>query len=294
MSANIVVIGKTGQLARALKKEIDASEHTATFLDRRHLDLTSSPELIQETLNNLPACDAIILAAAYTAVDDAETDQEKAFAANGRAPGVFAAFCKTEDIPLVHISTDYVFNGKASELYKVTDPTDPINCYGASKREGELAIQRSGCRHVILRTSWVFDNYGKNFLTTMLRLGQTHEIINVVGDQKGRPTYAGHLAKATLLAAQKLILKTAECQGLFNVTNTGLAISWAEFARTIFKSQNMDVQVKAITTAQYPTPAMRPAFSALDTSKFELLFGYELPSWQEGLFAALADVALTS
>lgn len=289
MSVHILVIGKTGQLAKALKKEIDASNFTATFIDRQQLDLTSSPETILNVLNNQAEYDAVILAAAYTAVDHAETNQDAAFAANGRAPGIIANFCKTKDIPLVHISTDYVFNGQASELYKISDPTDPINTYGRSKRDGEIAIQNSGCSHAILRTSWVFDRNSKNFLTTMLRLGETLETISVVDDQRGRPTYAGHLAQAALKVTQSLILKTQDCHGIFHVTNTGPVISWAEFAQTIFSAQNMKVKVKAISTAEYPTPAKRPAFSALDTSQFELLFNYALPGWQEGLAAALAD-----
>ena len=300
MSAHLVVIGKTGQLARALRKEISQQTHknqrlqTADFIDRETLDLTSTADVIRETLDNLPPCDAIILAAAYTAVDQAETDIQSAMAVNARAPGIIAQFCKDRNIPLIHISTDYVFSGKTHnpttmQPYKITDETAPLNVYGRSKREGELAIQASKCRYAILRTSWVYDGLGKNFLTTMLRLAQTHDTISVVHDQYGRPTYARHLAAAVLRTTSDMISDKEASHGLFHVTNTGPIISWSDFAQAIFKQQSLKTRIKPITTAEYPTPAQRPFYSVMDTSKFESLFDYTLPNWQAGLTAALAE-----
>ncbi len=289
MSHHIVVIGKTGQLAQALQKEIGRSSLTANFIDRKSLDLSAPETSLNSALRKLPKCHAVILAAAYTAVDKAENQQEKAMAVNGRAPGLIAAFCKEQDIPLVHISTDYVFNGQARKPYKETHQIAPINAYGRTKRAGEVAIELSGCRYAILRTSWVFDGHNKNFLTTMLKLAQTHKTLSVVNDQLGRPTYAGHLAKAVLKVTNELIANTKEPIGIVNVTNTGPIISWAEFAKVIFSDQNLDVKVVEISSLEYSTPAKRPAYSALDTRKFETLFASNLPSWQAGLKVALAE-----
>jgi len=190
---------------------------------------------------------------------------------------------------LIHFSTDYVFNGKATTPYEITETPNPINFYGFSKREGELNIQASQCKYAILRTSWVFDGTGKNFLTTMLRLAETHTSLNIVSDQLGRPTYAGHLAQAGLSAARSLVTGNQESVGIFHVSNTGPIISWAEFAEAIFHNKNLAVTVKPIPSSEYPTRATRPAFSALSTKKFETVFDYKLPSWQEGLKAALSE-----
>lgn len=289
MGARIAVIGKTGQLAKALKKAIEASSHVAVFYDRDALDLRASKKVISEFIANLPPCDGVILAAAYTAVDLAESDKDTAMTVNGDAPGIIARVCKTRNIPLVHISTDYVFKGQAARPYKITQAAAPLNSYGVSKHAGETNIQASGCRHAIVRTSWVYDGVGKNFLTTMLSLAAEKNNISVVDDQMGRPTYAGDLAKSVLKIMDGLIAQKEGCNGIFHVTNTGPVISWAEFAMAIFKAQNIDTQITAIPSSDYPTPAKRPSYSALDTSKFETLFDYKLPSWQEGLSAALAE-----
>ena len=194
MSLKFAVIGETGQLARALKVQMLVEGYDAAFFNRKSLDLSSSPDIIRKFMNTLAQVDAVILAAAYTAVDDAENNQDIAMAINGRAPGVIARACYKRAIPLIHFSTDYVFNGKAVAPYEITETPDPINFYGVSKREGELNIQASKCQHTILRTSWLFDGTGKNFLTTMLRLADTRTSLNIVNDQLGRPTYVGHLS----------------------------------------------------------------------------------------------------
>jgi len=289
MGLKFAVIGETGQLARALKIQIETQGYDAVFFNRKSLDLSSSPDTIRKFMDELEQIDAVFLAAAYTAVDDAENDQDIAMAVNARSPGIIAQACRTRDIPLIHFSTDYVFSGKATTAYEITVTPDPINFYGRSKREGELNIQASQCRHAILRTSWVFDGTGKNFLTTMLRLAETHTSLSIVSDQLGRPTYAGHLAKAGLSAARGLIAGIPESSGIFHVSNTGSIISWAEFAKVIFCQENLAVTVNPIPSSEYPTRATRPAFSALSTKSFESVFDYKLPSWQEGLKAALKE-----
>jgi len=289
MTLRFAVIGETGQLARALKIQMKHQGYQAVFFNRQALDLTASPQTIQTFINDIPSVDALIITAAYTAVDQAEDDHETAMAINGHAPGFIAKACHKRNIPVIHFSTDYVFNGKAKIPYKVIDKTDPINLYGYSKRIGELSLQASGCKHAILRTSWVFDGSGKNFLTAMLRLAETRTGLNIVGDQFGRPTYSGHLAEATLSTARGLISGIEGSSDIFHVSNTGSIISWAEFAKTIFKLKDLAVTVNSIPSKDYPTRAKRPAFSALDTDKFETLFDYKLPSWQEGLKAALAE-----
>ena len=289
MTLKFAVIGETGQLARALKDQIKHQNYQAVYFNRSTLDLSSSSAEIEKVLENIPPVDAVILAAAYTAVDKAEKEMERAMKVNGRSPGLIAKICKKHDIPLVHFSTDYVFNGKAETPYKVSDKPQPINAYGQSKYKGERLIKASGCRHAILRTSWVFDGNGQNFLTTMLQLAQSNNALNIVDDQRGRPTYAGHLARAGLSAARGLLSGRKDCCGIFHVSNTGSVISWAEFAEAIFAAEKIEAKIIKIPTSEYPTPARRPAYSALDTEKFESLFDYKLPNWQEGLKAALAE-----
>lgn len=288
MMAPLLVIGKTGQLARALSEKL--SEKEGLFLDRQGLDLALPKDKIQETLQSLPAISGVILASAYTAVDQAEIDQETAFAVNGTAPGIIATFCKNHDIPMVHVSTDYVFQGEADTPYKPDTPVNPINIYGASKLQGERAVQAACSRSAILRTSWVFDGTGKNFLTTMLKLGQDREELTVVSDQIGRPTYAGHLANACLLAIKGLQAGTVE-PGLYHVSGAGEPCHWAAFAEVIFEKtahlRNHKVRVKPIPSSDYPTPAKRPAYSVLDLNKFESATNTSIPSWLEGLDEAL-------
>ena len=297
MSLTIIVIGQSGQLARALAPRLDTKGYKAQCLSRNDLDLCL-PELgLKEKLSALPPCDAIILAAAYTAVDKAEDEADLALKINGVAPGVIAAYCAEQNIPLVHISTDYVFKGDANTPYTHNTPTYPINHYGASKLAGEHAITASGARAAILRTSWVFDGTGKNFMTTMLRLGADRDTLGVVADQLGRPTFAGHLADAAIAAAEALCNDNSAAQGIFHVSGTGPIISWADFAIAIF-DRTADLRphkmtVNPIPSSDYPTPAKRPNYSALDTRLFETVFSHTLPSWQEGLEEALKDIKQT-
>ncbi len=229
-------------------------------------------------------------------MDGAETDSDLAYQVNATAPASLAQACAVHDLPFIQLSTDYVFDGEADQPYQTDDDTDPLGVYGASKLDGELAVLESGARALILRTSWVYDGEGRNFLTTMLRLAETGAQISVVDDQIGRPTYTGHLAAAILKAAEVIAAEPDFETAIYHVTNGGEPISWAEFAKAIFKARRLDVKVENIPTSDYPTPAERPAYSVLDTDSFERTFHHPLPEWQAGLRAALdqADAEDTS
>jgi len=215
-------------------------------------------------------------------VDKAEDDKEIADKVNGRATGQIAEFCQKFKLPFVHISTDYVFSGDSKTPYRPEHPTDPINAYGYSKRLGEAAIDQTSTIGAILRTSWVYDSFNKNFLTTMLRLSETRDALTVVDDQIGRPTYTYDLAYAALIALEG-IRRNPSKAGIYHVSNTGAPISWADFARGIFAAAGKQVKVTGIPSENYPTPAKRPAYSVMDTSKFETSFDVSLPSWKDGL-----------
>lgn len=285
MSDKLLIIGENGQLARALKTLCVRQNRPCETLGSAKLDLISNSKAIADIIANTDAT-AVINASAYTAVDTAETDRDAAFALNATAPEAMASACKTRGMPFIHISTDYVFNGQASTPYPVNTPIDPINTYGESKAAGEAAILAIGSAATILRTSWVYDGMGKNFLTTMLRLGAERATLNVVADQIGRPTYAGHLAEACL----KIIDSPMQTEPrIFHVSNGGTPISWKDFATAIFNAADIDCHVNAIPTSDYPTPAKRPAYSVLDISAFEQTFNHPLPLWQDGLTAALNE-----
>ncbi len=288
----IAIIGQSGQLARALIQQCANSSITATSYDRSALDLTADSEEIERFIDNLET-DGVIIAAAYTAVDQAETDEATVFAVNAEAPAAIARACARRDISLVHVSTDYVFQGKADTPYTVEAPTQPINAYGRSKLAGEEAVIGAQARAAVLRTSWVYDGSGKNFMTTMLRLAQTRSELNVVADQIGRPTFTRHLADACLAVMKDLQSdESSTVRGIYHVTNSGPPISWADFAAAIFERAHEHLphhmQVSPIPSRDYPTPAKRPAYSVLDLAKFESRFG-ALPHWREGLEQALKD-----
>ena len=290
---HITIIGKTGQLARALIHEAELSGVKINSLDRTACDLSGSTPKIEAVIDSLPATDAIIIAAAYTAVDDAETERSTALAVNAHAPGTIGRAAKKRNIPVVHISTDYVFAGDSCAPYRPEEDLNPVNFYGLSKAKGENALMLAQPRSTILRTSWVYDTTGKNFLTTMLRLAQTRTELSVVYDQIGRPTFAGDLAKASLKAAKALIGNQEDAKGVFHVSNTGDPISWADFATEIFVISEGNighkVTISSIPSADYPTPAKRPAWSVLDVSKFEDVFDFQLPHWRDALKRAILE-----
>ena len=291
---DIIVIGKHGQLSRALASRAQAyGLNIVAAFDVEDQDLTAPENEVRSFAQSLPQADGLIIAAAYTAVDNAEKEPKKAQAINETAPKIIAQECARRNIPLVHVSTDYVFNGESKTPWQPDDKTDPISVYGQTKLDGEIAVMASQARAVIHRTSWVYDGTGKNFLQTMLRLAKERDQLSIVHDQVGRPTYAGHLADACLVALEKLIQEPNFQGGIFHVSNTGTNISWAEFAEAIFEAGSdyipHSVNVKKIPSSEYPTPAKRPANSVMDTTLFESTFNYNIPSWEDGLKAAFTE-----
>lgn len=280
----VLVIGQSGQLARALMRQGTPVVTT----NRRQLDLALDPREFRSNLKDLikihRPC-GIINAAAYTQVDTAETDRRLAFQINADAPTTIADLCTAFALPFVHISTDYVFNGAQSRPWRETDHPDPINVYGESKLAGEQRIQDIGGVAAILRTSWVYDTEGQNFLTTMLRLAQTHSELRIVDNQIGRPTHADVLAKAALDALGH--------NGLYHVSGTGDPVSWAGFAAAIFTAATQDISVVPISSSDYPTAAKRPAYSVLDTSKFEANIS-ALPDWRDSLRRTVIEMDLSN
>jgi len=289
-----LVLGRTGQLARALA-EAGPADMNIAFAGREECDLEAPDAVTAAIARHAP--DAVINAAAYTAVDRAETEPELAYRVNAMAVAAAARACTEAGAALVHPSTDYVFDGVRSGGYCETNPTGPLNVYGASKLAGEEAA-RSGCpRTVILRTSWVFSPWGRNFVTTMLRLGATRARIRVVADQLGKPTSALDLAEACLTALRIAMPAPADAPvwGLYHYAGSR-ACSWAEFAEGIFAAAHRRhgtpiPLVEPISSREYPTPALRPASSVLDCGKFEAAFGLRCVPWQDALVPVIDRIA---
>lgn len=282
----ILVFGKTGQVAREIARH--AGPRDVVFVDRSEADLTN-PGAVQAAIA-VHNPQAVINAAAYTAVDRAEDDAD-AMRVNGHSVGAMASMCATLDIPLVHISTDYVFDGTGQEPHRPDDPTNPVNAYGVSKLAGEQAVRDMATRYAILRTSWVFSAHGTNFVKTMLRLAQSHDSINVVEDQIGGPTPAADIAWACLHLADRLMAKQIDNQTLHFAGAPD--VSWASFARETFGQAGRDVTVTGIPTSDYPTPAKRPLNSRLDCTGLEEL-GLSRPDWRAGLASILQELESTS
>ena len=289
----ILVFGANGQVGTALKNLLSPS--TTVFLDRSVADF-SKPHTLKPLIREYTAT-AVINAAAYTQVDLAEKEQVLAQVINGEAPGILAEECHSLKIPLVHYSTDYVFSDRAgSEIpRKESDPVSPCNAYGFSKALGEKNIRQVGGDHIILRTSWVYDSKGKNFVTTMLRLGREKEKLSVVNDQWGAPTYAADLATATWSILEKVKAFNTFPSGIYNACNSG-ETNWYEFATAVFeaaKLHGVKLKIKDILpvpSSEYPTPAVRPKNSRLDLNKIHETFGITLPPWRESLSRCVAEL----
>lgn len=284
MKRPILILGN-GQIGTALAQ--CASDFTPHVLTRQMLDLATITDRSLDAYVETYKPVGIINAAAYTQVDKAEGEgRDLAFKINGEAPGILAQACKRHGILFVHYSTDYVFDGSGVAPRTEMDAPGPINSYGESKLLGEKAVRDAGGQYLTFRTSWVYDATGKNFLNTMLALGKERESLNIVNDQIGAPTYAGHIAQATLKAVEAALGATVS--GIFHLANAG-ETSWFEFAEAIFaeaKTQGEALAVKQlnpIPSSAYPTPAKRPLNSRLDCSKLKQTFGIALPAWQEGL-----------
>ena len=291
MRTEYLVLGAGGQVANALNAVI---EDDVVLLGRGQLDLTDLGKVRGVVANMQPA--SIINAAAYTDVDGAEVAEGEAYAINATLPQALAEIALEMDIPLVHFSTDYVFDGLKNSAYDENDEPNPLNIYGKSKLAGDETIMQSGCKYLIFRTSSVYDAYSDNFFCKMLELGKKHKSLSVVSDQIHSPTYAPHLANAVMQAVD-LAMDTEQSgdefpSGLYNLAGTGYA-SWFEFAEAIFavaKEQGYELrieEVEPISAKDYNAVAKRPADSRLDCTKVKSEFGVHLPSWQEGLGNAI-------
>ncbi|MDR1273127.1 MAG: dTDP-4-dehydrorhamnose reductase [Odoribacteraceae bacterium] len=275
---NIWITGANGQLGTALRAKTFPALDEVFFTDVEEVDITDTKAVF--AFVELHEIDTIVNCAAYTAVDRAEDEVEKAEKINRDGAANLAKASYALNCLLIHISTDYVFDGVHDTPYVEKDAVNPRTVYGRTKREGERAIIRSGCLHLILRTAWLYSEFGANFFKTILRLAGEREELQVVNDQVGSPTYAGDLADAILclLATEDL----PEHGGIFHYVNEG-ACTWYEFAREIVALSGKACRVTPVTTAQYPTRAVRPAYSVLDTAKIRATFGLEIPGWQDAL-----------
>ena len=292
----ILLIGKNGQVGWELQRTL-AALAPIVAVDFPEIDLLNSDAirtLVERTSPNL-----IVNAAAYTAVDQAESEAEVAMAINATAPGILAEAAKARNIPLVHYSTDYVYNGEGTVAYREDNATGPLGVYGQSKLAGDNAIEATGCAHFIFRTSWVYGMRGKNFLLTMLRLAREKEELAIVGDQIGAPTWSRLIAEVTAFALTRCWDNTKgdlglwEKRGVYHLAPSG-ETSWYGFAEAIFredprKEEQVLKQLRSIKTEDYPTPAKRPANSRLNCNKLQETFGLHLHPWETSLQLAIAE-----
>ncbi len=279
----VIVSGAGGQLGKAFVDRLSFKEGFSVFsFDRGQLDITDETK-IHNILSTLPQTKYWINCAAYTKVDDAETHPEEARRINAVAPGMIAEACAKANVHLVDFSSDYVYHNNLRRPLQETDPTEPKGVYAQTKLAGEHAIQASGCRHTILRTSWIYGPGGKNFVYTMLRLGKTKDSLRIVGDQLGAPTFTYDI----VWAVKNLILKAEtdhsdHIQGIFNFSNQG-EVRWDQFARKIFELSAIVCAVESTTTEAYGAPAPRPAYSVMECSKISGLLNEPIPHWEDAL-----------
>lgn len=279
----ILLTGPTGQVGSALVDTLPAVGDVIT-VNRGQMDLVK-PDSIRDCMrSNRP--EIIVNAAAYTAVDRAESEEALAMAVNAEGPAVLAAEAEKLGALLIHFSTDYVFDGEKRSPYVESDATAPLNAYGRSKLAGERAVQASGCRHLIFRTSWVYAAAGNNFLLTMLRLARGGKPLRVVDDQLGAPTSNLMIAAAVIDVIRRAAFDKGAA-GVFHMSARG-ETTWYGFARAILQARNIDAELTAIPSSQYATPARRPRNSVLDNSRLERNFGVRLPAWDAGMRQVLA------
>ena len=283
---NILVTGCNGQLGNEFQKIARFNmDHNWLFTDIDTLDICNQDSISQFfTKNDIEIC---INCAAYTAVDKAEDEEDKARMINALAVKNLSNVCKSNNAVLIHISTDYVFDGTSIRPYLESDSVSPNNVYGKTKAEGEQFIIESGCSYIIVRTSWLYSSFGNNFVKTMLRLGSEREFVNVVDDQNGNPTWAYDLANAILLLIQRF--ENKEVKEIFNYSNEG-TIPWNNFAEAIFYIGNKNCEVRPISTQEYGSRANRPAFSALDKTKIKAFTGIKIPFWRESLIKCIEEI----
>ena len=273
----VLVTGANGQLGQALRfLEQEYPGIQFHFYGSDQLNITNKDSVADAFKNLLPSF--CINAAAYTAVDKAETDIENARAINVTGPKFLAEACNQYKTTLIHVSTDFVFDGDKNTPYTEEDATNPQGVYGLTKREGELEIEAKAHAYFIIRTSWLYSEFGNNFMKTMLRLAKERASLNVVSDQIGTPTQAIDLAEMIV----KIILSNSKKYGIYHFSNEGSA-SWFDFAKKIFETNNVSITLGAITTSEYPTPAKRPKYSVLDKTKIKTEFKTTIKSWEEAL-----------
>ncbi|HEU5164470.1 MAG TPA: dTDP-4-dehydrorhamnose reductase [Chitinophagaceae bacterium] len=290
IKSKILVTGGNGQLGKELREF--SSLHTGldfVFLSKEELPIHQF-ELVRNYFNTVkPAY--CINCAGYTAVDKAESEKDLAFLINGEAVGVLAAICKEHSTKLIHISTDYVFNGETAHPYTENFPPDPINVYGASKLEGEKQAMQLNGDSIIIRTSWVYSSLGKNFVKTMMQLMKEKDEIKVIKDQLGSPTNAADLAETIFNIIGFCHLQIYNWEpGIYNFSNEGI-ISWYDFAKAIKEITKSPCEIKPISTSAYPTPAKRPAYSVLDKTKIQKTFGIKLKKWEDSLRTCISNMS---
>jgi dTDP-4-dehydrorhamnose reductase len=286
----LLITGANGQLGLALTRQFSSSNNSNTVVALNRAALNIADDASCEQALNVHQPDVVLNCAAYTAVDRAETERDLAFAINETGAANLARHCKRIGALLVHFSTDYVFDGSGCSPYVETDPVAPLGAYGASKLAGERAIAASSNDYLIFRLSWVYSNDGANFYKTMLRLAEERDVLRVVADQFGTPNFTGDLANAIaqVLSFSREALR--ERAGVYHLSAQGVT-QWHAFASEIIASAQLArrPRVEPITTADFPTPAKRPAFSALNSSRFMATFRHEMPTWQSGLQRCLAE-----
>ena len=283
---NIAVTGCYGQLGNEMRKLSETSiGHQWFFTDIDSLDICDQEAV--ERFFNENRIDCCVNCAAYTAVDKAEDEPELAHKVNCFACQVLSNSCLQHHALLIHVSTDYVFDGKGTRPYREDDLTGPTSVYGRTKLAGEQAIAESGCHYCIVRTAWLYSSTGKNFVKTMLNLAETHESVNVVCDQQGTPTYAGDLAQAIMSLINHYGHRPVH--EVFHFTNEGIT-TWDVFAAAVFELAGKPCKVHSITTDQYPTKAVRPAYSVLDKTKIKDTLGIEIPNWKDSLAICIEEL----
>jgi dTDP-4-dehydrorhamnose reductase len=293
----IVVTGTQGQVARALAERAGDRGFDVITLGRPALDL-SRPETVAPAIAAARP-DIVINAAAYTAVDQAESEADRAFAVNAHGAGMVAAAARAAGAAIVHLSTDYVFDGALDRPYREDDPVGPVSVYGRSKRDGELAVAAANPDHAIVRTAWVYSPFGKNFIKTMLHLAETRDMVRVVSDQRGSPTSAHDIADGVLAIAGNLLATPDDdsMRGVFHMTGSGHT-SWAGFAERVFAASRALggpwAMVEPIATQDYPTPARRPANSRLDCARLRMVHKVALPPWGEAVDACVVRLLRSS
>lgn len=292
----LVVTGAGGQLGQELIGCAENSDLEVVGVTRQELDITSASQINSVLTKHAPGI--VINAAAYTKVDAAETDRERAYAVNTTAAGLLAQWCQKSKCILIHLSTDYVFDGQKKSPYIETDPIGPLNVYGTTKAQGEALVRKQLSRHVIVRTSWLYGNHGQNFVKTIIGLARNNEVLRIVADQYGSPTSAVDLAEAILSMAGRLDPGTLAAWGTYHYCCRGV-VSWHDFAAEIIRQMPLPhdgraVRTEPIPTEAYPTAAKRPQYSGLDCRLFETTFGRRPLSWTDALTPVVSRLMRTA